>query len=102
LGNAGCGTVFALSPPSGGSTSWVFNKLYDFQGGQDCSSPAAPLTLGPNCSLFGYTTGGTFGTVFQLMPPAIAGNPWTFQILYVFTGKADGNLELVKSTADLS
>jgi hypothetical protein len=92
LGGAGCGTVFALSPPFSGGVSWVFNKLYDFQGGQDGSSPSAPLTLAPDGTVYGYTTGGTFGTVFRLLPPTTAGNPWTFQILYVFTGQADGNL----------
>ncbi len=96
LGGAGCGTVYALSPPSGGG-SWVFNKLYDFQGGQDGSSPSAPLTLAADGTVYGYTTGGTFGTVFRLLPPAMGSNQWTFQILYVFTGHADGNLESVYS-----
>jgi hypothetical protein len=91
LARAGCGTVFALSPPSGGG-SWVFNKLYDFQGGQDGSAPFAPLTVAPDGTVYGYTTGGTFGTVFRLLPPVSPGNSWTFQILYVFTGQTDGNL----------
>jgi hypothetical protein len=96
-GGAGCGTVYALAPPSGGGASWLFNKLYDFQGEQDGSAPAAPLTLSQDGSVFGYASGGTPGTVFRLLPPATAGNPWTFQILYVFTGEADGNLEAVYS-----
>jgi hypothetical protein len=96
-GDAGCGTVFALSRPSVAGGSWVFEKLYDFQGGEDGSSPSAPLTLSPHGVVYGFTTGGTPGTVFRLLPPQIAGNPWTFQILYVFTGKADGNLEAVFS-----
>jgi hypothetical protein len=96
-GGAGCGTVFALSRPSVAGGSWVFDKLYDFQGGQDGSSPSAPLTLSPNGTVYGYTTGGTPGTAFRLLPPTIAGSPWTFQILYVFTGQADGNLEAVYS-----
>ena len=96
LGGAGCGTVYALSPPSGGGP-WVFNKLYDFQGGQDGSSPSAPLTIAPDGTVYGYTTGGTFGTVFRLLPPAPGSSQWTFQILYVFSGHADGNLEAVYS-----
>jgi hypothetical protein len=96
-GGAGCGTAFALSRPFAAGGPWVFDKLYDFQGGQDGSSPAAPLTVSPDGAVYGYTTGGTPGTVFRLLPPAFAGNPWTFQILYVFTGKADGNLETVYS-----
>ena len=97
LGGAGCGTVYALFPPSGGGFSWVFNKLYDFQGGQDGSAPSAPLTLAPDGTLYGYTTGGTFGTVFRLLPPTTGGNQWAFEILYVFSGQGDGNLEFVYS-----
>lgn len=89
----GCGTVFELSPPTGGG-SWTLNVLYDFQGGQDGSSPYAPLTLGPNGSVYGYTPGGT---VFQLTPPAGGSGSWTFQILYAFSGGKDGNLEYVHS-----
>jgi hypothetical protein len=96
-GGAGCGTVYALSPPLSDGGSWVFNKLYNFQGGQDGSAPSAPLTLAPDGTVYGYTTGGTFGTVFRLLPPTAPGNQWTFQILYVFTGQADGNLEAVYS-----
>ncbi len=95
-GGAGCGTVFALSPPSGGG-SWVFNKLYDFQGGQDGSVPSAPLTVAPDGAVYGYTTGGTYGTVFRLLPPTSPGNSWTFQILYIFTGQTDGDLLSVYS-----
>jgi hypothetical protein len=96
-GGAGCGTVFALSPPPSGGDSWVFNKLYDFQGGRDGSSPFAQLTVAPDGTVYGYTTGGTSGTVFRLLPPTVPGNAWTFQILYVFSGRADGNLESVYS-----
>jgi hypothetical protein len=95
LAGAGCGTVFALSPSGGGS--WVFNKLYDFQGGQDGSAPFAPLIVAPDGAVYGYTTGGTYGTVFRLLPPTAPGNGWTFQILYVFTGQADGDLLAVYS-----
>ncbi len=94
-GGAGCGTVYALAPPPQGSSAWAFSKLYDFRGGRDGSSPYAQLTLGPAGSVVGCTTGGTPGTVWQLVPPTTAGDPWEFRILYVFTGKADGNLEAV-------
>jgi hypothetical protein len=95
FGGAGCGTVFALSP-STATASWVFTKLYDFQGSQDGSSPSAPLTVARTGAVYGYATGGTFGTVFRLLPAA-AGGPWKFQILYVFSNGADGNLEAVQA-----
>ena len=91
-GGAGCGTIFALSPPAHGSHGWTFNVLYNFQGDKDGYSPLAQLTLGPNGSLYGYTAAGSDGTVFQLVPPAGGSGAWTFQILYVFTGHKDGNL----------
>lgn len=89
LAGAGCGTIYELSPSG---NSWTFNVIYNFQGGQDGSSPSAQLTHGPNGSLFGYTAAGSYGTVFQLSPPSGGTGPWTFQILYVFQNKNDGNL----------
>ena len=96
-GGAGCGTVFALSPPAEAKAQWGYTKLYDFQAGQDGGAPAAPLTLDDAGSVYGYSSDGTWGTVFQLRPPSGAGSKWDFQILYVFTGQADGNLEAVYS-----
>jgi hypothetical protein len=95
-GGAGCGTVYALSPPRG-QGQWTLDVLYNFQGGQDGYAPSAQLTLGPNGSLYGYTAAGTDGTVFQLLPPAGGSGAWTFQILYVFTAQKDGNLFDVSS-----
>lgn len=97
IAGAGCGTVYALSAPAAGGGSWVFNKLYDFQGGQDGSFPRSQLTVAPNGTVYGYTADGSPGAVFRLTPPTIAGQPWAFKVLYVFTGKADGNLEAVFS-----
>jgi hypothetical protein len=93
-GGAGCGTVFALYPQQGGQ-SWTLQTLYYFQGGQDGEHPGATPTLGPDGSVFGSSTndGGAFGTVFQLLPPAKRGGQWTFQILYAFSGGADGDLD---------
>jgi hypothetical protein len=73
-GGAGCGTVFALSPPSAAGGSWVIDKLYDFQGGQDGSSPSAPLTLvitGLGGNLFAVLQGGdsTSGSLVELNRP---------------------------------
>jgi hypothetical protein len=94
-GGAGCGTIFALAPADDGSGGFVFQKLYDFQGGLDGESPSAPLAIGPDGSLYGYSTGGSPGTVFRLVPPGAPGGAWTFQILRIVSGAA--NLLFVSS-----
>src|SRR5215469_13820388 len=91
----GCGTVFELLPPNGGGF-WTLKVLHDFQDAQDGYLPEA-LTLGPNGSVFGSSSNDQarrHGTVFQLLPPAKRGERWTFQILYTFTGKNDGELNV--------
>lgn len=93
-GGAGCGTIYALRPAKGGQ-SWTLDVLYDFQDQGDGWFPEAPVTFGPHGSLFGYPSGGSYGIVFQLLPPAKGGKSWTYDILYNFTNGADGNLEFV-------
>lgn len=73
------GTVFALTPPSGGATLWTETVLHSFcaRGGKDCtdgSYPDAGLNLDAQGNLFGTTNeGGAFGggdsggTVFELI-----------------------------------
>lgn len=95
--DAGCGTIYELSPPSQQGQPWNFSVLYNFQNAGDGWSPNTQLTLGPDGSLFGYPSAGSNGIVFQLVPPAKGGNSWTYQILYQFTGGADGNLLYVYS-----
>ncbi|HLY05875.1 MAG TPA: hypothetical protein VKR31_09025 [Rhizomicrobium sp.] len=90
-GGAGCGTIYALSPPKKGGGSWTLNVLYDFQNAGDGSFPEAPVTLGPKGSLFGYPAAGSYGTVFQLVPPGKGGGNWSYNVLYTFNG-ANGNL----------
>lgn len=90
----GCGTIYALKPGKGGR-SWTLDVLYNFQNQGDGWFPEAPVTLGPHGSLFGYPSGGSYGTVFQLLPPAKGSKSWTYDILYTFTNGADGNLDYV-------
>jgi hypothetical protein len=42
--------------------------------------------LGPHGSLFGYPAAGSYGTVFQLVPPGKGGTSWTYNVLYTFNG----------------
>ncbi|HLW71714.1 MAG TPA: choice-of-anchor tandem repeat GloVer-containing protein [Candidatus Binataceae bacterium] len=92
---SGCGTVFELTPPSGSGGAWTETVLYAFNGGSDGQSPEAALLAGPNGVFYGTTAGDgvtTFGTVFELMPPSIAGGAWTETVLYNFTGGIDGGV----------
>ena len=54
--------------------------LYNFQGGQDGSVPQSPVIVDAAGNLYGYTTGGTWGTVFELSPPTAPAKAWKFQI----------------------
>ncbi len=94
LAGAGCGTVYALLPPGGHGLPWTLSVLYNFQGGQDGSVPQSPVIVDAAGNLYGYTTGGTWGTVFELSPPTAPAKAWKFQILYTFTNQGDGNLEV--------
>lgn len=89
---AGCGTVFKLSPSSGGA--WKFSVLHTFQNGKDGSGPTAGLTLDASGNVYGTAQDGTngnclgtgkgCGTVFKLT--SNAGGGWSFDLIYVFSG----------------
>ena len=81
-GGGSHGTVFELSPNSGG---WTETVLYDFGTTNDgLGIPACALVFDSTGNLYGTTErGGTAlgGTVFELSP---AGATWTETILYQF------------------
>jgi len=87
------GTVFKLTHQGAG---WVFNPLYSFTS-SDGVFPEAPLTIGPDGTLFGttiYGGAGDAGTVYNVRPPS---NPcrtticlWNETVLHSFTGSPDG------------
>jgi uncharacterized repeat protein (TIGR03803 family) len=89
----GCGTVFKLTPASGG---WTQTVLYTFTGGTDGGEPYARLLFDATGNLYGTTLlGGNIGsacssgcgTVFKLTPGS---NSWTESVLYAFAGGTDG------------
>jgi uncharacterized repeat protein (TIGR03803 family) len=93
------GTVFELSPPSGGSGPWTESVLYNFTGGSDGRVPNAGLIFDVNGNLYGAATQGGnnadcaedgCGVVFELSPPSGGTGPWTETPLYTFTGGTDG------------
>jgi uncharacterized repeat protein (TIGR03803 family) len=96
-GNAStAGTVFRLSPPAVGKTTWKETVLHRFSGGPgDGAVPLAGLVLDAACNLYGTTSGGGVnhqGTAFRLAPPAPGKTVWKETILYPFTGGADGGV----------
>jgi uncharacterized repeat protein (TIGR03803 family) len=85
---SGCGTVFRLSPGSGG---WEESVVYAFAGGNDGALPYVGVTFDAGGHLYGTTYGGGAygnGTVFKLSSGSSAS--WTESVLHSFTGGWDG------------
>jgi len=95
-----CGTVFQLVPTPDGP--WTHSLLYSFNGGTDggYGYPGHALRLDKAGNLYGTTpiggdpscgdSGTGCGTVFQLAPPLVEGEPWTETILHRFTAAVMG------------
>jgi uncharacterized repeat protein (TIGR03803 family) len=86
----GCGTVFELSPQSGGE--WSENVLYNFQGNSlDGAVPHGGLAFDKAGNLYGTTYEGganQIGTVFELLPES--GGVWNQTVLHYFRHNGDG------------
>jgi uncharacterized repeat protein (TIGR03803 family) len=83
-GTYGGGTVFELSPKTGGG--WTEKILYDFNSsGNDAACPNGGVIFDSSGNLYGTANGGigNYGTVFQLSPSGVA---WTEKVLYRFNG----------------
>jgi uncharacterized repeat protein (TIGR03803 family) len=81
------GVIYKLS-----NGDWAETILHTFNGGiNDGSFPQGGVIFDNNGNLYGTArqSGAGFGIVFQLQP---AGPPWTFHILYSFTGGSDGGI----------
>jgi uncharacterized repeat protein (TIGR03803 family) len=79
-----CGTVFELSPSSGGT--WTEAVLYNFQGASDGCTPLANVVIDAAGNLYGSTPycGGEEdqGTIFELSRGS--GGSWTQSVIYDF------------------
>jgi uncharacterized repeat protein (TIGR03803 family) len=70
----GCGTVFKLTPPAKGQTTWTETVLYSFKAGTDGAIPYAGLIADKEGTVYSTTgiggnsgnNGYGFGTVFKL------------------------------------
>jgi len=92
----GCGTIFELSPASGGG--WTETILHAFSGGKDGNGAWTGLILDSAGNLYGSTeSGGDLtgincapygcGVVFKLSPTSTG---WKETVLHAFTGGNDG------------
>jgi uncharacterized repeat protein (TIGR03803 family) len=95
-GGEGCGVVFELSPPAGGSGTWTESVLHYFTAGTDGAYPWG-LAFDRKGNLYGaaFHGGDTAcssgcGVVFELSPPASGTGSWTETTLYAFAGASDG------------
>jgi uncharacterized repeat protein (TIGR03803 family) len=85
----GCGTVFKLTPPGSGTTTWTKTTLHSFTSSPDGGLPAGTLHLDATGAIYGTTYGGGIsgdGTVFKITPPGAAQTSWTESVLYSFAG----------------
>ncbi|MGA2372982.1 MAG: choice-of-anchor tandem repeat GloVer-containing protein [Candidatus Korobacteraceae bacterium] len=90
------GTVFKLTPGSGG---WTKTVIHDFGNGNDGKFPFSGLVFDKYGNLYGTTTGGgnsscgspyySCGTVYQL---TLSGDTWMESVIYDFHGQADGSV----------
>jgi uncharacterized repeat protein (TIGR03803 family) len=95
----GYGTVFELSPASGGGWTEQILHSFDNLNQTDGYFPAAGLVFDGNGNLYGTTQDGGSGqdlegggTVFELSP---AGKGWTEKILYSFGGGSTNGYDIV-------
>jgi uncharacterized repeat protein (TIGR03803 family) len=96
---SGCGTVFKLARPPRVCTSstcrWTETVLYNFAETPGMSTPFGGVTFDSAGNLYGTTYfggshfcgDGDCGVVYEL---SNTGGNWTFQVLYNFSGGADG------------
>lgn len=95
----GCGTVFKVSPISGGQ--WTGTLLYAFNGNDGAFPFCNPILDGAG-NLYGTTTSDNYGgTVFKLTPGA--NGKWTETTLYTFNSdEKDGSQPYAGLTFDAS
>jgi uncharacterized repeat protein (TIGR03803 family) len=107
---SGCGTVFELSPPAAPGGVWAKTTLYSFQGSpSDGEAPQGGLAIDQAGNLYGAAGGGNAtcnfgnsrcGVVFELIPPAVEGGPWTETVLHSFGGPPDGGVAFTPVIVD--
>jgi uncharacterized repeat protein (TIGR03803 family) len=89
-GTYGVGTVFEMSPPAKAGGAWIFTTLYSFVPyGTGGWVPISDLVRDKAGAFYGTTFNGgnsvcSCGSVYKLVPPAVAGGAWIESQLYAF------------------
>ena len=87
----GCGTFFKLQPPAASAGEWTETVVLDFGSPSFAAyGPYGPLLRAPEGSIYGISYGPAAGAVFQLKPPAAAGDAWTGIVIHSF-GESPGD-----------
>jgi uncharacterized repeat protein (TIGR03803 family) len=83
-GAANAGIVFELSPPVQHNGAWTESMLHSFA--PNLGFPSG-LVFDRQGNLYGEQNGfpNTYGTIFELSPPAIQGKEWIYRVLYTFS-----------------
>ncbi len=91
-GGYGCGTVFALTPPAPGQSTWTESVLYAFTGATDGSYPTAELTAFDGALFTPSAYGGALGegAILEFTPPPPGSTTWSEQVAYSFGAPGDG------------
>jgi len=93
-GTSSQGAVFELSPPAQQGGAWTESIIYQFSDYNGGFFPVSLIIDGQG-NLYGEDPGSieTNGNVFELSPPAVQGDAWTYNMLYAFKGvpRHDGN-----------
>ena len=98
-GTYGAGVAYKLSPPAKGKTAWTKSVLWNFQTwGRTGYTPSSELAIDSSGDLYGVTWSGGdgrchCGVLYELVPPATVGAPWSQVVLHAFTNTGnDGRL----------
>ena len=83
-GAGGCGTAFALQPPTKKGGTWSEKQLHVFADGNDGTRPSAGVIFDAKDNLYGTTV----GTLFRLAPPSKKRDRWKETTLYTFNSDA--------------
>jgi len=86
FGTSTCGTIFEMTPQSGGT--WSFKVIHTFTGGTDGGNPEGTLVFDKSGNLYGTTYSGGqygFGVAFKLIPHA--NGKWGETVLHAFNDK---------------